>query len=286
MTFKNILCLALLWAMANAAQAQCSFDPTVSGDSLLCPGESTTFTTQTYDSYQWYRRIYPDGSPEQIPGATQQSLAVDENGLLYYYWVEATQAGCTEASPEVLLDAYVFLLPYVIHTGDFAFDPDSQAFKICQGDTMFLNFNYEANVTWYKDGAPIPGETGLTLAITEPGTYTVEGAPGICPDFIQPLGLLIDVVVVNCTSPAKPAPVLPAIAVYPNPAGDWLTVENPADQPLQHLELVNVAGQIVRTFQASNAAVQQLSLANLPGGMYFLRMQRAGEVVVEKIIKD
>jgi hypothetical protein len=272
--------------MASAMQAQCSFTPTVSGDSILCPNATTTFTTQAYDSYQWYRRVYPDGLPELIAGATQQTLTLTDADLLYFYWVEATDAGCTEASAEVLLDGYVFLLPFVSHTGDFTFDPDLQAFKVCAGDTMFLHFSYGANVTWYKDGEPIPGETGSTLAITETGAYTVEGAPGTCPDFILSLGLVLDVVVVNCTSPVEPGPVLSQINVYPNPAGDWLTVENNAAQPVQQLELVSTTGQLVRSIEPSGDAVQQISLQGLPGGVYFLRMRRADQVMVSKIVKD
>lgn len=286
MKFKTIFSLLSIWALGNAVQAQCNFDPTVSGDSLLCPGETTTFTTQAYDSYQWHRRVYPDGLPEAIAGATSQTLTVDEAGLLYFYWVEATDNGCTEASPEVLLDGYVFLLPFVSHTGNFEFDPDLQAFKICKGDTMFLHFNYEANVTWFKNGQSIPNETGTTLAITESGAYTVQGAPGICPNFIQPLGLILDVVAVNCTSPVRPGPVEGDITIYPNPATDWLTIENNSNQPIDNLELINAAGQVINSLELSDSIQPQIALQGLPSGIYYLRVTQAGQTLVRKIIKQ
>ncbi len=286
MKFSSIFSIISCWVLAIAAQAQCSFSPTVTGDSLLCPFDTTVFTTQEYDSYQWYRRVYPDGSPELIPGATEQALTLTDADLLYYYWVEATDAGCTEASPEVLLDGYAFLLPFVSHTGEYEFDPNLEAFKICAGDTMFLHFSYPASITWFKNGAPIPGETSTTLAITESGAYTVEGAPGLCPDFILSLGIVLDVVVVNCTSPVTPEPVLSQISIYPNPANGWLTVESKDDQSLQQLELLTTTGQLVRRFHANGDAVQQVSLQGLPGGVYFLRMQRAGEVIVSKVVVE
>ncbi len=283
---KSIFSATMLWALAQTAIAQCNFDPTVVGDSLLCPGDSTVFSTQEYDSYQWYRRVYPDGTPTAIAGATQQSVTLGDADLLYYFWVEATEGGCTEASPEKLLDGYVFLLPFVAQSGNYAFDPDLEVFKICEGDTMFLQFNYGSNVTWFKDGEPIPGETGTLLAITEPGAYTVEGAPGICPNFIQSLGLILDVVVVNCTSPVRPEPAETQIAVYPNPASDWLTIEAKSNELVNKIELINAQGQVIAEIKLAASSKQQISLQNLQNGIYYLRINHGDSVIIKKIAKQ
>jgi Secretion system C-terminal sorting domain len=286
MYLKSIFSATMLWALAQIATAQCTFNPTVVGDSLLCPGDTTVFSTQEYDSYQWYRRVYPDGTPTAITGATQQTLTLGEADLLYYYWVEATDQGCTEASPEKLLDGYVFLLPFVVHSGNYEFDPDLEAFKICEGDTMFLQFNYGSNVTWFKNGEPIPDETGTLLAITEPGAYTVEGAPGTCPNFIQSLGLIIDVVVVNCTSPVRPEPAESQIAIYPNPASDWLMIEVKSNELLDRAELINAQGQVVAEINLAANNKQQISLQNLQNGIYYVRINHGGSVVIKKFTKQ
>lgn len=49
---------------------------------------------------------------------------------------------------------------------------------ICEGSTAVLELkNPESNVTyqWYKDGAPVAGETGSAITVATPGIYKVEG---------------------------------------------------------------------------------------------------------------
>ena len=53
----------------------CSITPTVTGDVLLCPNESGMLTTQSYDSYQWYKRSF-SGTAVPIQGATSQTLSI------------------------------------------------------------------------------------------------------------------------------------------------------------------------------------------------------------------
>ena len=104
---------------AVAATAQCPFTPTIlPSDLILCPNESGTLTTQVYDAYQWNK----DGSP--ISGATGQTLTVDQwADAGSSFTVSATLDGCTEMSAPVLVDGWVFLLPYVMHGGDEPMGP-------------------------------------------------------------------------------------------------------------------------------------------------------------------
>ncbi|MCU0346795.1 MAG: T9SS type A sorting domain-containing protein [Saprospiraceae bacterium] len=287
MKLENLFSLALLWAFAAAVQAQCSFNPTISApDSVLCPGQTVTFTTQEYDSYQWYRREYLDTVAVPIAGATGQTLEVNETYIVSYVWVEATEGGCTEASPEVLVDGHVFLLPFVVQTGDFTIDPQTGSIKICEGDTMFLDFSYGTNVTWFNNGEPIPGATSPLFAVTESGSYTAQGAPGICPDFILGLGVELDVVVVNCATSVQPEPVLAQYDVYPNPTSGLLTVEKKTGPALERLELFNANGQLVKPISIAPSDAQQVSLEGLPNGVYYLRMQSAGVVTMAKVVKS
>jgi gliding motility-associated-like protein len=45
---------------------------------------------------------------------------------------------------------------------------------ICEGQTILLNSNLSSNfqIEWSKDGTPIAGQTGSTLTVSEPGTYS------------------------------------------------------------------------------------------------------------------
>jgi hypothetical protein len=179
-----------LGLLISAASAQCPFDPTVTPNNLiLCPNTQDVLTTQVYDSYQWYK----DGNI--IPGAIAQTLTVNAStdaGSLFS--VEATLNGCTEMSPGVLVDAWLFLAPFVIHGGAPALYTDSMGVAHhCSGDTVLLVFSFTENVQWTNNGAPIPGATDDTLVVLSSGNYTVSGAPAMCPNSITPLGLTIPI---------------------------------------------------------------------------------------------
>lgn len=175
-----------LLAPFGALFAQCDFTPTISPDQvILCPEETATLITEPYDAYQWYKDGYP------IPGATEQTLVVEQftdAGSLFA--VAATQDGCTAMSASVLVDGYVFLLPYVIHGGD---EPINQGptLQFCEGDTLSLTLSpgYTQHITWFRDGTPIPGEQGPTLYIGTSGAYTVTAAPEVCPNAVMGIGV-------------------------------------------------------------------------------------------------
>lgn len=283
----SIPTLLILFFTAHFAQAQCAFDPTVTGDTLLCPNTSGILTTQQYNSYQWYKRDWGASTATPIAGATQQTLAVSEADMLASFSVEVTLNGCTETSPEVLLDGRVFSLPIVQHTGNFTYDFNTETFKVCEGDTMFLTLitPYDTSITWFKNDLPIPGENSTTYAVTTTGAYTVEGAPSICPNYILPLGLVLPVVVENCATNVKPEPENDLVKVYPNPTSDWLIVASRDYGLIKEVALTDIHGHTVQFLNEITDSEITLSLNSLPAGTYVLRIKTGKEVLLRKIIK-
>ncbi len=283
---KLLFFLIALFSLAESSLAQCNFDPTVTGDVVLCPNATGILKTQEYDSYQWYRKPYSSDIPELITGATGQSLAVTQDDVLYYFWVEVTLNGCTEASPEILLDGYVFLLPFVQHDGNYIFDPEMEAFKVCEGDTMFLTLGapYDTNITWYKNQEPIAGAVSPTLAVTESGAYTVEGAPSVCPDYIQPLGLSLPVIVEACATDVKPGPNDLNLSVYPNPTSGLINLEMTNDQLFERVTLTDVSGRQLREWTPNMAGRIALSVEDFAAGFYWLKITAGGRTAVRKVV--
>ncbi|WP_118950604.1 T9SS type A sorting domain-containing protein [Taibaiella helva] len=181
--------MLLLVLLAEQLKAQCSFTPTVTPNNMvLCATDTDTLWTQVYDNYQWYR----DGAP--VAGATQQYLVVDGSMAGSYFKVSATQASCTEMSDSVLVDGWMYLPPFAVHDGNYQINPNDGSSLLCEGrDTMLMHFSYPISVQWYKDGSPIPGANSPDFYIYEPGSYSVSGAPAICPTQIAFLGVTIDV---------------------------------------------------------------------------------------------
>lgn len=213
---QHALTLALFLVAARAA-AQCPFTPTITPDApILCPGEVATLTTQEFASYQWYR------NGQAIPGAIGQSLEVnsfDDAG--YSYSVLAEADGCFEMSAQVLVDGWVFLPPFVIHEGDepIAIGPFGES-TYCEGAfvQLTLGMPYTENITWTKNGVPIPGATQPDLVVTAPGSYSASAAPAICPNSITQLGVSIDI-----AFQAPTQPVINAVdeTLCATPAGEF-----------------------------------------------------------------
>ncbi len=184
---KTITLITLL--SLKAASGQCPFDPTITpNDLILCPNAQGTLTTQAYDGYQWFQ----DGQP--ITGATEQTLQVNSSQGGSQFTVSATLNGCTETSPAVLVDGWVFLLPFIIHGGDEPYDIGSQGEQLfCVGDTalLVLGLPYSENIQWTNNGMPINGATNDTLVVTGAGAWSASGAPAICPNFNQSVGVQV-----------------------------------------------------------------------------------------------
>jgi hypothetical protein len=198
---RTLALLAFALFVSNNAIAQCSFTPTVTPASpILCPNETATLSTEPADSYQWYR----DGN--LISGATQQTFDVSSSDAGYSYSVESTISGCSEMSASVLVDSWMFLLPFAMTDGTFTIGSNGEAF-VCSHDTAYLiaMSPYTVNLQWYLNGSPISGATGQSHMILQSGLYHFSGAPATCPNYIQQLGVQVEFVIVT-----PPVPVVSA----------------------------------------------------------------------------
>ncbi len=72
------------------------------------------------------------------------------------------------------------------------------------------------------------------------------------------------------------------LVVFPNPAGEYITIEQPARVEVRHLELVNSMGQTVLRQEVKERVVQ-LQVQHLPAGIYYLRIQSSDGLEIKKI---
>lgn len=185
-----LLACVLLQLNAGLARAQCAHNPTVTPNNLIfCPNSgSDTLWTQPYQAYQWFK----DGVLQSGDTLRYRRVTSADAGSMFS--VDATLNGCTERSPQVMVDGWVFLLPVVSTQG--LMNP------LCQGDTLRLILlpPYEINIQWTNGGLPIPGANDDTLIVTTDGDYSVSGAPEICPNFNQQLGVTMSYRFLPCSS--------------------------------------------------------------------------------------
>ncbi|HYK44960.1 MAG TPA: T9SS type A sorting domain-containing protein [Parafilimonas sp.] len=161
--------------------AQCDLKATILPvRPILCPNGTDTLYTQEYDTYQWYKNKH------LIPGATQRGYVITQDDVGYAFNVAVTKNGCADTSRRVVVDGYVFLLPYVIETGDVGvYDPSRDALIECPDDTLILTLGdpYTLSIQWYDNYKAIKGANEQTYYVTNSGSYTVCGAPEVCPQY-------------------------------------------------------------------------------------------------------
>ncbi|MBL7792182.1 MAG: T9SS type A sorting domain-containing protein [Saprospiraceae bacterium] len=186
----TVITLFLLSGTAAKLQAQCEFDPVIAlfpqaEGNVYCSYDTVKLTVNgTFDSYQWhynFNNSNTGGTP--IGGAIGGTYFVEiaEWGFAYFY-VTVTLNGCTESSPAVLIDSYVFLSPAIAH------DPES---TYCKGDSTLISnaFGSFASYQWYRDGEPIAGATQAEYWVTETGYYVLFASPELCPQTVLTSGV-------------------------------------------------------------------------------------------------
>ncbi|HLP57158.1 MAG TPA: T9SS type A sorting domain-containing protein [Fluviicola sp.] len=272
--------------LLSASTVGAQLNPTISGDNMLCPEGTGTVTTQTFQGYQWYQRYYGSADTVLIPGATSQSLLMDAaNYAASYLIVEVTDGVTTEMSPEFLVDGWAFLPPAVMTTGDFTVGWNGET-VICEGDTAYFELMqpYTTNIVWTNNGTPIPNQTNNVLEITAAGIYHVSGAPAECPDYIQNLGVALEVLVQDCSGAGIGENTLSGTLIFPNPTTDKLTVTHPL-HTISGVEIHDEAGRLMKTMEVNQTAAD-IPVTELSEGTYFITVYtNAGTEVKSFVIR-
>jgi PKD repeat protein len=73
------------------------------------------------------------------------------------------------------------------------------------------------------------------------------------------------------------------LVVYPSPASDFITIEQPARIQVSEVEMLNSFGQSILTTQARDR-VLRIDVRHLPAGVYFLRIRSTNGYVIKKVM--
>jgi hypothetical protein len=271
----------ILWMMNVSIWGQ---KPIIEGDTMICPEAVGRLSVPNmYDSYQWYRRYFGSMQEEKLDGATTHQLDMPYfDFAATYIRVEVVVGGERFASDTVFVDGWVFVPATVASVGNYTVNFDGE-FVLCEGDSIqfTLSSTYSENITWYKDGIPIEGETSGVYVVRTPGVYYVEGAPELCPDFLQGPG--IPLIVVGCTTSTR-EPVLECkIWAYPNPTTHAVQVKGLPTAAHRHpYTLSDLSGRIhFSGFLSTHEQAIDLK-GQVPPGCYLLSFPEQG--VVTKVI--
>jgi hypothetical protein len=202
--------------------------------------------------------------------------------------VEVTEGACTETSSGVIVDSWAFLLPVVQATGDF--DVISEVFEVCLNDSIHFTLwmPYDTNISWTKNGVAIPGANSNVLSltsdvVTSTDIYSVFGAPSICPDYIQQLGVPLAVLFKDCSvGMLEQISDFENMYLFPNPVSDVLHIHT-QNNNIQ-VEIYNPMGQIVHTSTFNDNT--QIPTHGFAAGVYIVKVSSGIDVRYEKIIVE
>lgn len=273
---RVLLLLVCLICFHWSSYSQCPHAPTITPiNPILCPNESDTLWTQSYDSYQWYK----DGN--LILGETNQYLVVDATNYgLSNITIEATDAGCSELSPTVLIDGWAFLLPFVTNGGDYNFNFVNGVYEVCLNDTITFEFSstYDSNIQWTEDGNPLTGETNSLIEITSSDTtgivnYNVCGSPSICPNYLQCLGVPLNVQFVECGTVGIDDNVGFDLnyRIYPNPSNGFATIKSNFESFGTNYTISDQLGRTVLSGYLTSEYTE-INIQEFSNGIYFIKI--------------
>lgn len=273
--------------LGTKVQAQCSLNPTITPNVvMMCPNTSDTLRTGTYDSYQWFK----NGQP--IPGATLPYLVVNVfYDAPHWFSVRVTQDTCTATSQPVLVDGWGFLPPFVASSGRYFFDGNVGAAQVCLGDTIFYQLYGPAlSIQWTKDGVDIPGANGqffyvTSTEVTSVHYYHVSGAPVECPNFIQNLGVTLNVQFVECNVTGVEEGTLPKFSVYPNPMNSQATIAFNKEVTDAQWRVYDAFGRLVGERFGLYGSKFGFDAVSLSPGVYSIHLLANGKLLgVEKVV--
>jgi hypothetical protein len=144
---------------------------------------------------------------------------------------------------------------------------------------MFFNNSKCLQYQWKVAGTVMSNLQSMNYAVTKNGTYAV------CVKVTDTCNQCDTTIcmnkVINCRTLAVNAPGLAVPSIYPNPAGDFVSIDWPAEA--SHFEIVNIFGSPVMHGDLSEGS-NTVSTAILSSGIYMLKIHSAGGIVTARLL--
>lgn len=135
-----------------------SINPEISGNTIICRGESTILNASGGEDYLWNT------------GATTPAISVAPLSTTTYSVLVTDEFGCSES---VSVEVVVRVLPQITIVGDTT---------ICQGESTVLNASYSeaSSYLWTGPNGFVSNDPIITACSVNAGIYTVVVNDGFC----------------------------------------------------------------------------------------------------------
>lgn len=215
------------------------------GPTSFCPGGNVQLNAGGGTSYHW------------STSSTSSSITASSSG---YYWVTATNNGCSDVSDSILVSLYTAPpTPTITQSSD----------------TLYANPSTGYIYQWYLNSTAINGATNNYYHPLSNGLYYVQITnANSCIKMSSVYNYIW--VGINENSISN------AVDIYPNPATDVLYID-----VLQNseLEILNIEGQILRNL-IINSDHATLDVSGFAEGLYFVKVKNERGFCVKKFVKE
>jgi hypothetical protein len=161
-------------------------------------------------------------------------------------------------------------------------ESDIEVNTIIQNSTQLVSLKLGDSYQWYKNYAPIPGETNrVYLYENDPAVYFVLTFVEGCNRISEVLDLGTTAVENLDENPN------PAIKIFPNPVEDMIYIQS--DQLFDsniNLSISNALGQVVLQRTEGSGKSMRVDVSTITPGLYILSLSVGDQVFTKKIIKN
>ncbi|MFL9844823.1 Ig-like domain-containing protein [Flavobacterium rhizosphaerae] len=225
-------------------------DAPVVANQSFC-GSATAMDLPVDSGYIWYT----DAQGTEI-------LAVNATLTTGVYYVSQIVMGC----PSALVAVDVTVTPLEMPTGDIMQD-------FTEGQTLADLDVTGVNIMWYADGA-LSQPLDATTPLVDNNTYYAVSVNGDCVS--EPFAVTTNLVL------ARAEFELSALAYYPNPVSDVLTISY--QQEIASVDVYNLLGQTVLA-QPVNNREANINMAGLAEGTYMVKVVSGTTTTMVKVLK-
>ncbi len=140
--------------------------------------------------------------------------------------------------------------------------------------------NYDFGNQWFLNGEAIEGATDKELITDAGGLYSVQvtDSNGCVSDMSEQIEVAVEDYI-----------TIKGIRIYPNPANEFLYLENKTNQIINRLEIVDLMGntKLEKNFALMNndvVSLQRLEINKIPNGFYIIKLYIENSIIAEKLI--
>ena len=231
------------------------------GDTTLCVGSSLTMTGSGGSSYTW------------STGGSTPSISVSPT-VTTQYWAVGSNLNCSGDTAYINVTSNA--IPNVIANAT----PDT----LCLGSQVYFSMTGSNAITYDWDFGDLTTSStpNQTHTYASPGLYvaTLVGKFGLCDNTST-----VNVLVNSCVG-VDEVELANTVAMYPNPADDYLTIEFLSDATEElKLTILNNAGQQVYVGQLNKAnQTERIDVSGFAEGIYLVRFSNENQVFTKKLV--